>query len=47
MNTPEPERQQSIREFTQGCGTLRAQIEERRARHKAESITKKFVFAVL
>lgn len=48
MNTPEPVRQQSIREFTQGCETLRAQIEERRARHKAESISmRRKIYSVL
>jgi hypothetical protein len=48
MNTPEQVRQQSIRDFTQGCETLRVQIEERRERHKGESISmRRKIYSVL
>ncbi len=38
METPETVRTGAIRRFTEGCEDLRARIEDRRARHRAESL---------
>jgi len=39
METHEDVRQRAIQQFTRGCETLRTRIEERRARHKGESLS--------
>lgn len=39
MDTPESVRRKAVQDFTRGCETLRVQIEERRSRHKGETLS--------